>query len=74
MAKGEQEGEDQHEADHEAATAEERAHVPHSFCFQRRSSPECPKAKRVFPATSNRRESPRGSSNVTTRDETELGP
>src|SRR6266702_8199883 len=41
------------------------------FCFQRQSSPECPKVKRVFPPKSDCRESPRGSSKATTREETE---
>src|SRR6266702_4527135 len=39
------------------------------FCFQRRRSPECLKAKRVLPAKSDCRDSPEGSSNATTRDE-----
>src|SRR6266702_5038501 len=39
------------------------------FCFQRRRSPECLKVKRVFPAKSDCRDSPEGSSNATTRDE-----
>ncbi len=48
--------------------------LPQGFCFQHRSSPECPKAKRVLPPKSERRESPEGSLNATTREETDPGP
>src|SRR6266702_6566112 len=44
------------------------------FCFQRRSSPACPKANRVLPPKSERRESLEGSSNATTSEETDPGP
>src|SRR6266702_508577 len=44
------------------------------FCFQHWSSPECPKANRVFPPRSDRRESPEGSSNATTSEEMDPGP
>jgi len=47
------------------------ATLPRSVCFQRLNSPECPKAKRVFPPKSDRRDSPEGSSNATTNEETE---
>jgi len=68
------EGEDQHKANHKAAAAREGLQVPCSFCFQWCNSPECPKAKRVFPTRSNHRDSLEGSLNATTRDKTELGP
>ncbi len=59
-------GEDQPDAG--AAT------LPHGFCFQRLNSPECPKAKRVFPPKSNHRDSLEGSSKATTNEEIEPGP
>ncbi|SRR6266702_3451186 len=49
----------------------EAAAALRGFCFQRRRSPECPKAKRVLPVKSDHRESPEGSSNATTSDETD---
>jgi len=45
------------------------AAMPHGFCFQRWRFPECPKANRVRPAKSDRRDSPEGSSNATMSDE-----
>ncbi len=50
------------------------AALPRGFCFQCWSSPECPKANRVFPPRSERRESLEGSSNATTSEETDPGP
>ncbi len=50
------------------------ATLPCGICFQHLKSPECLKAKRVFPPKSDRRDSPEGSSNATTNEETEPGP